>query len=78
MMSPNIHQRRPLSSDHNMDSDHSTPPKPDNIPCMFTVEQFQLASSSQETDPQPTNVYVVRPTAIWDSLKRFKEVMNST
>ncbi|KAF6240167.1 hypothetical protein HO173_001777 [Letharia columbiana] len=64
-----------MSSDADMDSDPSTPPKSNNPPCMFTVEQFQLAASSQETDSEPSDVYIVRPTAIWDSLQRFKEVI---
>ncbi|CAD6564267.1 MAG: hypothetical protein ASARMPREDX12_002606 [Alectoria sarmentosa] len=57
-----------------MDSDPSPPANVSAIPCLFTVEKFQQAPS-QEIDREPTNVYLVRPTAIWDSVERIKEVV---
>lgn len=66
-----------MSSDSDMDSDPSTPPKPDVLPCMFTVEQFLHVAPSQEIYSEPSNVYIVRPTAIWDSLERFKQVVST-
>ncbi|CAF9940312.1 MAG: hypothetical protein ALECFALPRED_008512 [Alectoria fallacina] len=65
-----------VSSGCDMDSEPSPPAEVSAIPCLFTVEQFQQAPS-QETDRQPTNVYIVRPTAIWDSVERIKEVVST-
>lgn len=62
-----------MSADSELASNSSAAsisPKP---PCMFTVEHFQLAASSQDSNNEPTQVYIVRPIAIWDSLKRFKQ-----
>ena len=39
---------------------------------MFTVDQFQQAASSQDSNSDSLDVYIVRPTAIWESLDRFK------
>ena len=44
---------------------------------MFTVEQFQQAASSQDPDSEPCGVYIVRPTAIWESLGRFKRIVGT-
>ena len=66
-----------MSSNSDMDSDPSTPPKPDVLPCMFTVEQFLHATPSQEIYSESFNVYIVRPSAIWDSLERFKQVVST-
>ncbi|CAF9910553.1 hypothetical protein IMSHALPRED_009234 [Imshaugia aleurites] len=63
-----------MSSESNISTDPSTPPDYEDLPCMFTVEQFQQAAASQDADSEPSRVYIVRPTAIWESLGRFREV----
>ena len=45
-----------MCSNPDMDPNPFTPQKPDNLRCMFTVEPFQLAAPSQETDSDLSDV----------------------
>lgn len=65
------------SSDSIMDSDPSPPAISNKIPCLFTVEQLQQAPPSQAIERQPTNVYIVLPTAIWNSLEHIHQFIST-
>ena len=58
-----------MSSDADMDAEYFTSPKPNNLPCMFTIDNLQ------EPDSEPS--YIVRPIAIWNSLQRFKKLQRT-
>lgn len=78
-LSPN-HSRsayQTMSSSPSLTSDPSAPSNSHNLPCMFTVEQFQQADPSQGSSPGPSDVYIVRPTAMWGSLERFRRLVST-
>ena len=62
-----------MSARSELASTPSTASTPHRSPCMFTVEHFLQAASSQDTNKDLIQSYIVRPSAIWESLERFKQ-----